>query len=135
MADLVVVAANVQPGASGVTKSGIAGEGITAGDSLFIAADGGVEVCQHDLTALEAACVGVALNDAATGQHIVYAVSGDVNMGAILAIGQTYVVGAGPGGIAPEVDVGAADFLTVIGVATTTSNLKLGILQSGVAHA
>lgn len=135
MVDLVVTAANVQPGSSGITKSGIAGEQITAGDSVFIAADGDVEVCQHDLTALEAACVGVALNDAATGQTITYAVSGDVDMGAILAIGQTYVVGSGPGGIAPEADVGAADFLTVIGVATSANDLKLGILQSGVAHA
>ena len=135
MADLTVVAANVKPAASTVTKKGIAGEAISAGESVFKAADGGIELCENDQAALDAACIGVALNDAAVDQPIEYAITGDVNMGAIMTIGQTYVVGAAPGGIAPEVDVIATEFLTVIGVATTTSNLKLGILQSGVAHA
>ncbi|KKK74168.1 hypothetical protein LCGC14_2886510, partial [marine sediment metagenome] len=63
------------------------------------------------------------------------AVTGDVDMGAILSVGQTYIVGAGPGGIAPEADAIGGDFVTVIGVATTANLLKLGILQSGVAHA
>ncbi|KKL16980.1 hypothetical protein LCGC14_2490120 [marine sediment metagenome] len=134
MADLTVVAANVKPAASTVTKKGIAGESISAGESVFKAADGGIELCENDQAALDAACIGVALNDAAVDQPIEYAITGDVNMGAIMTIGQTYVVGAAPGGIAPEVDVIATEFLTVIGVATTTSNLKLGILQSGVAH-
>ena len=135
MADITVVAANVKPAASTVTKKGIAGEAISAGQSIFKAADGGIELCENDQAALDAACIGVALNDAAVDQPIEFAITGDVNMGAIMTIGETYVVGAAPGGIAPEVDVTAGEFLTVIGVATTTSNLKLGILQSGVAHA
>lgn len=135
MVDLVVVAANVKPASSTVTKKGIAGEAISAGQGVFKATDGQIELAENDLTAADAAAVGVALNDAALDQPIEYAITGDINMGVILSIGQTYVVGAGPGGIAPEVDVIAGEFLTVIGVATTTSNLKLGILQSGVAHA
>lgn len=135
MVDLVVVAANVTPGTDAVTKRGIAGEPITAGASVFPAADGGIELCEKDLTVLEAACKGVALNDAALDQPIEYAVTGDVDMGAILSIGQVYIVGAGPGAIAPEADAAVGDFVTVIGVATTASLLKLGLLQSGVAHA
>ena len=135
MVDLVVVASNVKPGTDAVTKRGIAGEPITAGDSVFPAADGGIELCEKDLTVLEAACRGVALNDAALDQPIEYAVTGDVDMGAILSIGQVYIVGAGPGGIAPEADATVGDFVTVIGVAITISLLKLGLLQSGVAHA
>lgn len=135
MADLTVVAANVKPGSSAVSKRGIAGEAITAGDSVFVAADGGIELCEHDQTIVEAAAVGVALNDAAVDQPIEYIVTGDIDMGAILSIGETYIVGAGAGGIAPEGDAGAGDFVTVLGVATTANNLKMGILQSGVAHA
>jgi hypothetical protein len=134
MVDITVVAANVKPGSSTVTKQGTAGEAISAGQSVFVAADGGIELCENDQAALDAACRGVALGDAAVDQPIVYAITGDVDMGAIMTIGETYVVGAAPGGIAPEVDVVTGEFLTVIGVATTTSNLKLGILQSGVAH-
>ena len=135
MVDLVVVPANVKPGTDAVTKRGIAGEPITAGDSVFVAADLQIELAENDLTAVEAAARGVALNDAALDQPIEYAVTGDVDMGAILSVGQTYIVGAGPGGIAPEADAGIGDFVTVIGVATTANLLKLGILQSGVAHA
>lgn len=135
MADLTVIAANVKPGTDTVTKRGIAGEAINAGESVFVAADGGIELCENDQAALDAACVGVSLNDAAADQPIEYGFSGTVNMGAILAIGQVYIVGAAPGGIAPEGDAVATEFVTVVGVATTTSLLKLGILQSGVAHA
>ena len=135
MADLTVVAANVQPGTSTISKRGIAGEAIGAGDSVFEASDGGMELAENDIDAASAAARGIALNGAAIGQPIEYAASGDIDMGAIMTIGQVYIVGAGPGGIAPEVDAGAGDFVTILGVATTTSNLKLGITQSGVAHA
>jgi hypothetical protein len=56
-------------------------------------------------------------------------------MGAILSIGETYIVGAAAGGIAPEADAVAGNFVTILGVATTSNLLKMGILQSGVAHA
>lgn len=135
MADLTVVAENVKPGSDAVTKRGIAGEAISAGDSVFVATDGGIELCEKDQAAADAACRGVALNDAAVDQPIEYAVSGSVDMGAILSIGQTYIVGAAPGGLAPESDAAAGNFTTVVGIATTGNLLKLGILQSGVAHA
>lgn len=135
MADLVVVATNVKPGASAVTKRAIAGEAITAGQGVFIAVDGQIELAEKDLTAADAAAVGISLNDAAVDQPVEYAITGDVNMGAILAVGQTYIVGAAAGGIAPEADAAVGNFTTVLGIATTASNLKLGILQSGVAHA
>ncbi len=135
MADLVVVPANVKPGTDAVTKRGIAGEPITAGDSVFVAADGGIELAEKDLTVAEAAAVGVALNDSALDQPTEYVVTGSIDMGAILSIGQTYIVGAGPGAIAPEADALVGNFVTVIGVAITANLLKLGILQSGVAHA
>ena len=135
MVDLVVVAANVKPGSDAVTKRGIAGEAITAGDSVFEATDRQIELAEHDLTAADAAAVGIALNDAALDQPIEYAITGTIDMGAILAVGQVYIVGAAAGGIAPEADAGIGDFVTVLGVATTVNIFKLGILQSGVAHA
>ncbi len=135
MADLVVVAANVQPTGSTVTRRGIAAVAITAGDSVYVDSSGEIDLCENDQTAVEAACRGVALNDAAANQPVEYATGGEVNMGSILSAGQVYVVGAGAGGIAPEADPGTGNFVTVIGVATSATNLKLGINQSGVAHA
>lgn len=135
MADLVVVAANVKPGSDAVIKTGTAGEAISAGDSVFKATDGEIELAEHDLTAADAAAVGIALATAAPLQPITYAITGTIDMGAILSVGQTYIVGAGAGGIAPEADAGVGDFVTVLGVAISVNNLKIGILQSGVAHA
>ncbi len=135
MTDISVTASSVKPTASTVTKKGIAGEAIDAGQSVFVATDGGIELCENDQAAADAACKGVALNDAAADQPIEYAVSGDLTFNAVIAAGQVYIVGAAPGGIAPEVDAVAGEFVTVIGVGTSTTNLKLGLLQSGVAHA
>lgn len=135
MVDLVVVPANVQPGPGSITRNGIAAAAITAGDSVYIDSTGAIDLCSNDLTIVEAASRGIALGDAAVGQHITYAVGGEVDMGAITAAGQVYIVGAAPGGIAPEVDAVAGEFVTVLGVGVSANNIKLGILQSGVAHA
>jgi len=135
MADITVVAANVKAGAGAIEKSGIAGETITAGDAVHLAADGQIEAAENDLTSVEAAAVGIAINDAAALQPVKYVVSGVIDMGAIMTIGAVYIVGAAPGGIAPEGDAVTGEFVTILGVATTTSLLKLGIIQSGVAHA
>jgi len=135
MVDIVVTAASVQPAAGSVSKRGIAGEALTAGMGVFKAVDGDIEAAENDLTAADAAGIGIALNDAALGQPIEYVITGDVIFNAVLAAGQVYIVGAAPGGIAPEADAVAGEFVTVLGVGTSTTNLKLGILQSGVAHA
>ncbi len=135
MVDLVQTPANVQSSAGVGTQKKNAGAAITAGDSLFIATDGDVEPAQHDVDAASAQCVGIALNDAAVGQPVIYQVTGDINVGATLVVGETYVVGAGPGSIAPVADIGTGDFSTIIGVAISASTLRMGILPSGVARA
>lgn len=135
MADLTVTAANVAAQSGAGTQRKNAGAAITAGMALFLATDGDVEPAQHDVDAATARCIGVALCDAAVGQPVVYAVSGQVNLGATLVVGETYVVGAAGGGIAPVADVGTGDFSTIVGVAVSSSLLKMGINESGVAHA
>ncbi len=135
MVDLVQTPANVQSSAAVGTQKKAAGAAITAGDSLFVNGAGAVVPAQHDVDAASAQCVGIALNDAAIGQPVVYQVTGDIDVGATLVVGETYVVGAGPGSIAPVADIGAGDFSTVIGVAIAADTLRMGILASGVARA
>lgn len=135
MADLVITAANVQPTGSTAERKGVAAVAITAGQSVYIDANGEVDLCQNDLTATEAACRGIALADAAANQPIVYAVSGEVNLGSVLTAGAVYIVGAAGGGIAPEADAITGEYVTIVGVAVSTTNLKIGIVQSGVTHA
>lgn len=136
MADLAVTAASVAPGNGAVTKTGVAGEAITAGQAVFKAADGTIQLCEHDQTSVEAAVSGIAVGEAAAaGQYVTYVITGEVTFNAVLAAGQVYIVGAGAGAIAPEVDAGAGDFVSVVGVGLSTTSMKLGLLHSGVAHA
>ncbi len=135
MTDLVVTAANVLEGASARKQTGVAGATITQGQSVFADTSGQLIGAQKDVDAASAAAVGIALGAAEAGQPLVYQSGGEIDVGATLVVGETYVVGAAAGGIAPIADVLSTNFATILGVATAAGVLKLGILQSGVAHA
>lgn len=119
MADLTITATSVVPGADASVQQGIAGETITAGNSLYIkAADGKLWKAQCDGTAEEATCVGVALNGAAPNQPVGYVTSGTVIIGATTSKATTYVVSATAGGIAPQADLVATNRISYVGYAT-----------------
>lgn len=134
MADLVITASNVDR-VSGSQRSAEAGVAITAGDCVYIDTAGLVQLAQKDVSVVEAAASGIALNDAGIGQPCTYQISGVVDLGAVLTAGEVYVVGAAAGGIAPVADVIATDFATIVGIAISSSNLKMAIVPSGVAAA
>lgn len=135
MADLIVTAANVAAGAGAGKIQRTAGATITAGMACFVSAvDGDIEPAQKDVDAASAEAIGIALCDAAAGQPVVLQTTGLINVGAALTIGETYIVGAAAGGIAPVGDAIATNFATILGIAVSTSLLKLGINASGVAH-
>ena len=131
MTDLTITAANVSGVASGRGK---AGEAIAAGQpvalvggSLMLAdADGGASA-----TADLRKPVGVALNNAASGQPVAYA-SDVVTLGAVLTAGTEYWLSATAGGIAPRADVTTGMTPVLLGVATSTSKLKLALINAGV---
>lgn len=136
MVDLVQVPANVQQAGNAGIARGIAGVAIVAGNSVYKSATTGqLLLAEKDLTAVEAAAVGIAINGGAPGQPISYIVSGDLDPGAVLVVGGTYMVGAGAGAIAPVADVLAGNFPTILGIASTANNLKVNIFQGGIAHA
>ena len=135
MTDLVVTAANVLEGASARKQTGVAGATIAQGQSVYVDTAGQLQAALKGVDSASAAAVGVALSAAEAGQPVVYQSGGEVDVGATLVVGETYVVGAAAGGIAPIADVIATEFATILGIATGAGVLKLGILQSGVAHA
>ena len=121
MADITVTATSVVPISASI-QSGIAGETITAGQSLYIkAADGKLWKAQCDGTAEEATCVGVAMNGAAVNQPVAYVADGSVNIGATTSKATTYVVSATAGGIAPQADLIATNRISYVGYATDTT--------------
>lgn len=135
MADLTITVANVVPGTGATQQSGTAGEAITIGQCVYLkAADGKIYKAQADGTAGEAAAVGIATTTAAAaGQPISYQTSGTLAFGAILTKGEIYLVSATAGGIAPEADiVTTGHYVSILGVASSTSNLSVKLNASGI---
>jgi len=133
MADLVVTPANVSAyDGADVVHGTPAGEAITAGQTIYQQSDGKLYKADAS-TAPKAAAKGIALNGGAAGQPVSYAKGGGVNPGAVVAIGTAYGVTDTAGGIGPIGDRGAGDFITLLGVATTTSRIDVSINKSGVA--
>jgi len=133
MADLSITAANVaaQGGASIGEK--ISGAAITAGEVLAVNSSGRA-ILASDATAALSKVLGIALNDAASGQPIKYMSGGRVNLGATLAVGKLYVLST-DGGIAPVDDIASSDYPSFLGAAESTSILVLQPLSAPAAAA
>lgn len=114
-------------------EKGIAGESLTQGQPVYLlASDNRHYQCDADITAVEAACVGIVLTPAGDEEEFVIVKSGStIDLGATLTVGETYVVSATKGAICPIGDLGSGSFPTILGVATTSGKLPLNIVASG----
>ena len=94
-------------------------------DRLLYIADGNV-------SAATALVVGILVTGGSVNQPATYIVWGDIDLGATLTLAEIYCLSDVAGAIRPEGDNATGDFVTVLGVATATNNLRIGILASGV---
>lgn len=134
MADLTITAADVQTTTSTRTWQGIAGATVTAGQPVYADAADSNKYKPADADAsATAAAVGVAVHGAAAGQPLIVAQYGSLTLSAVMTAGEVYCVSTTAGGIAPVGDLTTGNYVTVLGVATTTSNLKLGLNASATA--
>jgi len=135
MADLSITAANVAAAAGEVSKQEwVAGATITAGQALYIdsAASNVAKLAQSDGTSAEAEVKGIAMHGASSGQPVIIATSGDIDLGATLTVGTVYVLSQTAGGICPVGDLATSDYVSIIGVATAADELKIILTNSGV---
>ena len=133
MADITQTAANVAAGSSTTRVQLVqAGEAITQGKPVYLASDGKYYQTDANDTAVKAQAKGIAVSPASTDGYFLMSVDGLINLGATLAVGQVYVVSATKGAIAPYGDLTTNDYVTILGVATTTALLDINILVSGV---
>ena len=110
----------------------VAGETVARGKPVYTkAADGKAWLAGCEGTSAVATVTGICLNDAAASQPVRVMISGNLAFGAILTVGMIYVLSAS-GLIAPHSDLATSDYVSVLGVATTSSNLRLAIINSGV---
>ena len=134
MADYSVTAASVVKTANTAISEGIAGATITAGMAVYIDTSDSSKLkgCDADASASSVAA-GIALHGAANGQPLKYATSGNLTFNAAFAAGDCVVVSTTVGGVAPYADLASGDFVTILGIATSTTNLKIQINASETA--
>jgi len=117
--------------------SGTAGATINAGQPVYVdPADNKVKLAANT-NATTAVAVGLAVNSAVANQPIEYATGGDLTVNSLLTPATVYVLGSNPGFLSPSADLDASTnsrYGTILGIATSTTNLRLGPLASGVLN-
>lgn len=126
MADLSVTAANVLVGSGAITESGTAGGTVTAGQPVYKASNGRIlPTDAGSATVAARQAIGIALNGASDGQPVDYMkMGGEITIGATMVAGVTYYLSGTAGGICPLADVGASEYLSIVGIAKSTTVLK-----------
>ncbi len=143
MADLSQTAANVALGASTTpTRVVQYGEAVTQGQPLYRDATTGKWFrCDANDGVAKSRVGAIALTPGATDAYGLVALPSSVpgqslvNLGATLAVGTAYAVSASVGAIAPIADITSGQFVTVIGIATTTALLDFQPSISNTAKA
>jgi hypothetical protein len=135
MADLSITAANVKL----KTSTGVfvlqVGEAVAQGRTLYQrASDGKYMLGDADVLATSLVRY-IALTPASTDGYVVAVRDGEIDLGATLTAGATYVASTTPGGIAPIADLASGDFKTILGTARDASTLVLDIAATGIALA
>lgn len=134
MADLTITASSVVPGAGAVVKSAIAAVAITAGQLVYIDANGQAALADANAATTDNV-VGMATNNAAASQPVNYVAKGLVDVGSVLTAAAVYVLSSTARGICPVADLGSTEYTTIIGVAVDANTLEIDIKVSGVVTA
>lgn len=129
MADLIQTPASVIQGSPFQSFTGVSGAAITAGQSVYRKnADQKFYPAQANGSQEQAGQYGggIALDSApGAGQYVTILQAGQINLGATLTVGQTYVTSPSGtlGAIAPISDLGTGNYVTILGVAISASIL------------
>ena len=135
MPAIIITAANVRAGADADFYQGIAGATISAGMAVYQdRADSKLRPATNAGGAGAANVKGIALHGAADGQPLRVQTAGNLAIGGTTAVGAQYSLGTA-GGIIPDAEVLATNFVTQIGVGGSTNTLKLSIYVSGQQEA
>lgn len=132
--NLTVTAGSVLKQVGASTKS-IAGATITAGQAVYFDTSTGTwKLAQADGTAAEAGSggLGISLNGASSGQPLEVQTSGTINPGATVVVGEIYVLSDTAGSIAIEGDNATTDYVSVLGIGTTSAQILLAPIYAGV---
>jgi hypothetical protein len=133
--DLSVTAASVVAGSSSTVENGTLGATVTAGQLLYKSSTAGTWALadSDSATAEVRSATGIALNGGASGQPVRVLREGTITIGATMTAGVAYYASNTAGGICPVADVGAGEYVGIVGIATSTTVLSVKFHYSGVA--
>jgi len=132
--DLSVTAANAVPSSDTIYVWGTAGATITAGQAVYLdTTTSTFKLADNDSATSAARHVdGIALTGSSANQPIAVAKGGTITLGATMTAGVTYYLSGTAGGIAPIADVTSGHDPVIVGVATSTTLLKIAPVDPGV---
>jgi len=135
MADLSQTAASVKLVVGQAVALGTAGETLTQGQPVYELAGKWMRCDANDGLA-KANCSGIVLTPAVTNDRVVVAkANSEINLGATLVVGETYVVSTTVGAIAPIADLTTGHYVTILGTAKTAAILQFNPKPTGVQKA
>jgi hypothetical protein len=134
MADVSVTAAEVLVDSGTVTLDGILGTTVTAGQTVYqdSADSNKFKLADCDASSATATVKGIALNGGGSGQPVKVAISGTLDPGFTVTVGTIYVQSGTAGAICPATDLASGDYVTIVGVGITASQLRILMVNSGV---
>lgn len=134
MADLSITAASVVPSANARRISRVAASTITAGQVVYQLTAGTVAPADANGASPLFNVLGIAENGGGAGQRIsVITEDPALAIGATVAIGDVFILSATAGGIADVADAAAGYYVTVLGVAVSTSAINFKPIAAGAA--
>lgn len=135
MVDIVITGANVLPGSSAKISNGTAGVALTAGQVVYLDdLENKYKLADNNSATVAARTpVGISLNSCGINQPVAVLEQGPITIGSTLVAGVAYYLSDFPGGICPVADLLAGEFPSIIGIATSTTVLKVNLQASGVA--
>lgn len=108
---------------------------ISAGEAVYLDSATGKYDLADASTASTATVAGLAVTDAAIDGYFLYVSAELVDLGAILTAGDFVYLSATAGKLCPFSDLVSTNIVTQIGHATTTSNLKINLVNTEVVKA
>jgi hypothetical protein len=135
MADISITGTSTVAGSGAKVAEGVAGAALTGGQVVYLdSATNTYKLADcNSATAAVRSPVGFALHACASGQPIAVQLSGSITLGGTLTAGVAYYLSGTPGGVRPVADNTTGDYPVLLGMATSTTVLKMGILEAGVA--
>lgn len=133
----VVLASTVTPDSGATLRVGTAGQAILAGQTVYLdLVTGRLRLADADASPATADCAGIAMNGAGIGQPVTYLSEGIVNGLTAMKVGQHYLLSNTPGSVSEAAVADITEdvtYVTFIGIAISTTSMKVRILSSGIA--